>query len=224
MIRDLHEAELRVDELPRHSDMSDEELARRVVAGHTALFSVLMRRHNQQLYRAVRAILGDDDEAEDALQQAYFAIFRSLGGFEGRAQLSTWMTRIAVNEAFGRHRKRRRARELRSELESSPPPPLSTPADAAIGRELAAMVEEAIDELPETYRVVVVLRDVQELTTQEVATIVGASVEGVRVRLHRGRSMVRERLRERIGTSEPFPFAGHRCDRMVAWVMAQLLS
>jgi RNA polymerase sigma-70 factor (ECF subfamily) len=214
----------RLEELPRHSDMSDEELASRVLAGHTALFSVLMRRHNQQLYRSVRAILRDDDEAEDALQQAYLAVFRGLAGFDGRARLSTWMTRIAVNEALHGYRKRKRFREMQEELESSPPPQLHSPADAAIGRELVALVEEAIDQLPESYRLVLVLRDVQELSTREVAEIVGASVENVRVRLHRGRSLVRERLRARLGSSEPFAFAGHRCDRTVLAVMGALLG
>ncbi len=215
-------SELRIEALPRQSELSDEELIRRVLDGHTALFAVVMRRYNQQLYRAVRAILRDDAEAEDALQQAYLAVYLNLQDFDGRARLGTWMTRIAVNEALHRYRKRKRRREIEHVLEQRPAPLNGTPDDAVIGRELVTIVENAIDELPDSYRLVIMLRDVQELSTREVADIVGATIENVRVRLHRGRTMVRERLRERLGPSEPFAFAGHRCDRTVARGMAAI--
>jgi RNA polymerase sigma-70 factor, ECF subfamily len=209
--------------LPTPRPQTDDEVLERVRAGDTALFELLMRRHNQQLFRAARAIVGDDAEAEDVVQQAYVHAFAKLHQFEGTARLSTWLTSIAVHEALSRRRKALRAPLTLADCYD--------PVDEGPGvdetferRELARLLERTIDTLPEMYRTVLVLRDVQELDTAETAAILGLSEETVRVRLFRARQMARTDLLERTGVAagEVFAFDGERCDRIVAKVMARL--
>ena len=212
----------RLDLLPREDPRSDDDLVQRIVAGERALFAVVMRRYNQRLFRAVRAIVRRDHEAEDVVQQAYVAAYTNLSQFRGDAKLSTWLTRIAINEALGRMRKAQRAElalvEGAESVEEKP-----TPEENAYHRELAALLEHHIDELPENLRVVFVMRDVEELNTAETAASLDISEEAVRVRLHRARHLLQERL-SRILESAPeaFRFDGERCDRIVLGVFARL--
>ena len=203
----------------------DADLVARVRAGDTAVYEVLIRRHNQRLFRAARAILRDDDEAEDVVQQVWVSAYQNLGGFRGDAALSTWLTRIVVNEALGRRRRRQRGEHLavieeeRHAMDTAP-----TPEDEAATGELGRMLEAHIDRLPDIYREVLVLRDVEEMTTAETAACLGVSEETVRVRLHRARREMQSSLSEAMGTSLPraFRFAGARCDRITAHVMAAI--
>ena len=203
---------------------SDETVIREVVEGDAARFEVLMRRHNQRLFRAARAILKDDAEAEDAVQQAYLQAFRKLDQFRGTARFSTWLTRIAVHEALRRRQKQGRLSDLELvddlEQDSTRPPP-RTPEQHAADGELRGILERAIDGLPESYRVVFVMRDVEELTTRETADCLALSEEAVRVRLHRARKSLREALYEKVDRTagDAFSFAGDRCDRIVAFVL-----
>jgi RNA polymerase sigma-70 factor (ECF subfamily) len=201
------------------TQLGDAEIVARIVAGDTDLFGVLVRRYNQRLFRAVRSLCANDADAEDALQQTYLAAYRGLSAFEGRAQLSTWLTRIALHEAVARRRKQARLRAVRGELDCGAPPPL--PDDEAARHQAAARIERAIDELPDAYRVVLVLRDVEGLSTGEVAEALELSEENVRVRLHRGRDMLRRSIGG-LDLREAFAFAGRRCARMLSAVMALL--
>lgn len=202
---------------------SDEEVVRQVLAGDAARFEVLMRRHNQRLFRAARAILRDDAEAEDAVQQAYLSAYAKLASFRGEARFATWLTRIAVHEALRRVRKRPPLADLEV---VEPVDVITSPEDATADRELRALLEGAVDALPESYRVVFVLRDVEEMSTRETADALELSEEAVRVRLHRARHALREWLYERADrlAGEAFHFAGERCDRIVRCVLERIAT
>ena len=215
--------------------LSDEEVVTRVLAGDLPLFEVLMRRHNQRLYRTARAIVRDDAEAEDVMQETYVRAYAALGQFEGRAQWATWLTRIAVNEALARVRARgrfvsREATEVMEDDVMAKEPPLPArsegPEAAASARELGALVEHAMDDLPDTYRAVFVLREVQELSTAETAACLDVSEELVKVRLHRARAELRRLMDARLGaaTREVFDFHASRCDRVVAAVLERIAA
>lgn len=207
---------------------SDERVIEEVLDGQAGRFEVLMRRYNQRLFRAARAILRDDAEAEDAVQQAYLSAYSKLDQFAGRARFSTWLTRIAVHEALRRRRKQGRLADLEAVPEPAAgegmAPAHRTPEQQASDGELRLLLEEAIDGLPESYRVVFVMRDVQEMSTRETADCLGLSEEAVRVRLHRARKALREWLYERADTAsaDAFSFAGERCHRIVAYVLARI--
>jgi RNA polymerase sigma-70 factor (ECF subfamily) len=212
--------------------MSDEEVVRRVLGGETALFELIMRRYNQRLYRVARAILRDEAEAEDVMQDAYVRAYEHLGQFAGRSQFATWLTRIAIHEALARAQRRKRTDQLGR----------STSSEAGIDREvdvsasalnpeeqlavseLGRALEDAILSVPEPYRLVLMMRDVEQLSTNETATALDLSEENVKVRLHRARAMVRKNLFARAGTEVPraFGFMGERCDRVVANVMGKI--
>jgi RNA polymerase sigma-70 factor (ECF subfamily) len=184
-----------------------------------------MRRYNQRLYRAVRAILQNDSDAEDVVQQAYLNAYRHLDQFEGRARFSTWLTRIAVYEALSR---RRRARDK----------PLGSGDDEQIGRavstapdperqtyagELSAILESALDALPHGYRSVFTLREIDGLNTAETARQLRVSEGTVKTRLHRARDLLQRKLHD-VTPAAAFRFDGRRCDRMVAAVMSRLVE
>jgi RNA polymerase sigma-70 factor (ECF subfamily) len=208
--------------------LTDAEVVRRVLGGEPALFEVLMRRYNQRLYRAVRSVLRDDRECEDAMQQAWLGAYSHLDQFEGTAAFSTWLTRIALNEALGRVRRGSRLAMVETALEEDDR--MSTEAQDPEGqvanRELGRMLEEAIDELPERSRSVFMLREVEGLSTADTALSLGVSEEVVKVRLHRARLTLRDRLYARAGLAAPaaFTFLGPRCDRMVAGVLGHILG
>jgi RNA polymerase sigma-70 factor (ECF subfamily) len=210
------------------------ELARRAAHGDTAAFEVLMRRHNRMLFRTARAILRDDAEAEDALQEAYIQAYRSLASFRGDAQLSTWLARIVANEALQRLRKQSRRAEI-VPLQSAAAPEVEhvmdsdsdkTPHSSAERAEVRRLLESQIDALPEAYRTVFMLRAVEELTVEETAAVLELPPATVRTRLFRARSMLREALAQKIDMAceDAFSFAGERCDRVVAAVLARLKS
>jgi RNA polymerase sigma-70 factor (ECF subfamily) len=217
------------------SALTDGEVVARVVAGEVALFEVLMRRHNQRIFRVARAIVRDDSEAEDVMQEAYVRAFAELESFEGRAQWSTWVTRIAVNEALARVRRRGRfvdtdvqdaeeaSMDYPNPSRSSPP---SGPEDQTSARELASFLERAVDGLPDIYRTVFVLREVEQLSTAEAAASLGVSEELIKVRLHRARAELRRGLDVHLGaaTREVYGFHLSRCDRIVNNVLARIAA
>jgi RNA polymerase sigma-70 factor (ECF subfamily) len=208
---------------------TDEEVVARVRAGDTALYEIIMRRYNQRLYRVARGILRNDSEAEDVMQAAYVRAYQHLDQFAGRAPFSTWLTRIAVHEALGRLRVRDRNLQL-DDTQNDGEPYMNivetslNPEQSASTAELGHLLEEAVLGLPEQYRAVVMLRDVEELSTAETAEALSLTEENVKVRLHRGRAMLRGWLFSRVGANakEAFPFMGVRCDRVVSGVFARL--
>ena len=208
----------------------DEEVVARVLQGETALFEIIMRRYNQRLFRAALAILRDEAEAEDVTQDAYVRAYQHLNQFAGRAAFSTWLTRIAVHEALARAGRRRQLEDLegmvmlkgenRRELTSH----LASPEQQASIGEISKLLEEAILSLPEAYRTVLMLRDVEEMSTAETASALNLTEENVKVRLHRARVLLRREIYHRAGSArgEAFPFMGARCDRMVQRVFERL--
>lgn len=201
--------------------LQDEEIVRRVVAGDTSLFELLIRRYNQRLYRAVRAILRNEEEAEDAMQEAYVSAFVHLDQFAGEAKFSTWLIRIAVNEALGRLRRRKQMEEM-AEIVSAGADPERT----AYGKELRSALESAVDTLPSTYRSVFVLRDIEEMTGLETAACLGITEETVKTRLHRARRFLRQRLEHSLGGAlkGAFSFGSSRCDRITSGAMERILK
>lgn len=209
------------------SHLSDEELVERVLAGEKMFFETLMRRYNQRLYRVCRAILRNDTEAEDVTQDAYVRAYQHLDQFEGRAKFSTWLTRIAVNEALARVRRQRRNEEIDAMSESSRDlveqlsSTQNTPEQRTSAAEARTFLENSIDSLPPCYREVFMLRDVEEMSTADTAMVLDLTEENVKTRLHRARALLRKELYARAGatSSAAFQFLGLRCDRLVRNVM-----
>jgi len=210
--------------------LSDFELVDRVRAGETGLYELLMRRYNQRLFRVIRSVAADDIEAEDILQESWVRAFEHLDQFGGRANFSTWVTRIAFHEALARNRKSKRwipledpTGEIMSEVNRRQAAP-ATPETQAIRGQLGQMLQDAVDALPETYRSVFVLREVEQLSTQETAECMGLSEEAVKTRLHRSRALLRRDLEDRIGPAiaDAYSFLGDRCDRTVARVLKRI--
>ena len=211
--------------------LSDSEIVDRVRAGDLALYEVVMRRYNQRLYRVARAILHNDAEAEDVIQDVWVRAYTHLDQFEGRASFSTWLTRIAVHEALTRLRSRNRHPQLDvtehdGELSMKMTWKSLNPEQNATSAQLREFLEEAVMSLPESYRTVIMLRDIEELSTVETAEALDLTEDNVKVRLHRGHGMIRDWLFERIGTraKEAFPFMGVRCDRVVQNVFDHLVN
>src|SRR5687767_15071642 len=187
--------------------LSDEQVVNRVLSGQTALFEVLMRRHNERLYRAARAIVKDDGEAEDVIQQAYVNAYSHLRQFDGRSQFSTWLTRIAIHEALARVRRRGRYTNMDpdSPLTAQLAAPMTSTPDPerqAFARELGVLIESAIDRLPDRAREVFVLRQVEGMSTEEVAATLDVSEAVITTRLSRARVTVRRDLYRHAGIAE----------------------
>lgn len=207
------------------ADCGDESLVARVVAGDTAAFEGLMRRHNRRVFRATRAILRNDEEAEDAMQEAYVSAFAHLRDFGGRARFSTWLVRIAVYEALGRLRRGKRLTSLEDvELEEEPMATTRSPEGHASDVQLRAVLEEAIDALPVVFRTVFVMRAVEELSVEETAEALDIPPETVRTRHHRARALLRDSLGATLEASAPQVFDFHlaRCDRVVFGVLDRI--
>jgi RNA polymerase sigma-70 factor (ECF subfamily) len=212
------------------SEHTDGYAIQQVLAGDTAMFELLMRRYNERVYRAARSIVRDEQEAEDVMQQAYCNAFTHLRQFNGSASFSTWLTRIAINEALARVRRQGRYEAFDDEHSNVEPlmshRPSENPERQAFTRELHSLLEWAIDSLPNGMREVFVLREVEALSTAEVAECLGVSEDVVKTRLSRGRAALRRILLERTGatTPEAFRFYRPRCDRIVAHVLARIGS
>jgi RNA polymerase sigma-70 factor (ECF subfamily) len=208
---------------------TDQQVIEQVMAGNTALYEIIMRRYNQRLYRVALSILRDPAEAEDVMQDAYVRAYQHLDQFAGHAAFSTWLTRIAVNQALyrlkARHRDQQMAEFEADEEESMKvTEPSLDPEQRASVMEVGRLLEEAVLELPSQYRSVIMLRDVEELSTAETAAALELTEENVKTRLHRGRAMMRNLLYARVGAQgkAAFPFMGSRCDRVVRGVLARV--
>ncbi len=213
---------------PKSAERPDEEVLVQARAGDVGCFELLMRRHNQRLYRAARAVLRNEDEAEDVVQEAWVRVYEHLGQYRGEASFATWATRIALHEAF--RRVRRGARQVAWEDTMAAPDGTNgvteprDPERRVLDAELGNALRDEIDALPESLRTVVLLRDVEGLSTAEVASCLEIGESAAKVRLHRGRAVLRSRLRERLdapaGTLHSF--GGARCNRTVARVLQRL--
>jgi RNA polymerase sigma-70 factor (ECF subfamily) len=215
-----------IPDLLLRDSMTDAEIVRRVTEGETSLFELIMRRYNQRIYRAVRAIVRDESEAEDVMQQAYVNAYLHLAQFAERSSFATWLTRIAINEALARVRPRAlRAVDdvdgtIMDELQSNTP----NPEEAAVASEIKEVVEREIAALPESYRSVLMFREIEGLSTAETAECLGTTEDVVKTRLHRARTMLRDNIYKRAGLAFNglFTFGQSRCDRVVASVMERI--
>jgi RNA polymerase sigma-70 factor (ECF subfamily) len=214
-------------------EVDDAALARGVLAREPAAFELLMRRHNQRLYRLARSMLRDAADAEDALQEAYLAAFQGMDGFRGEASLATWLSRVVANQCLARMRRQARRDNIvpmvamgaeEQEQHAMPTPESEGPDRMLLRAELRAVLERKLDELPETFRTVFVLRSVEELSVEETARCLDIPEATVRSRHFRARSMLRESLAQDIDVAERdvFSFDGARCDRIVAGVLGTL--
>jgi RNA polymerase sigma-70 factor (ECF subfamily) len=215
-----------------YDDCTDADLVKRTLDGDDAAFAHIMRRHNRLMFRSARSILKGDDDTEEAVQEAYLHAWRSLSGFRAEAKLSTWLVRIAVNEALSRLRQRTahvvpitaNVESPVDNLETSMPAnPDEQPDHLAMRMQVRQQIEARIDALPEVFRSVFVLRGVEELNVHEVALMLDLPEATVRSRFFRARGLLREGLSRDIDMAigDAFSFAGKRCDRIVANVLAK---
>ncbi len=217
--------------------LDDTELVLRIAARDELAFEALMRRYNGKLFRVARAILKDDAEAEDALQDAYLDAYRHIDGFRGSSKVSTWLTRIVINHALMRLRKHKRDRvvvALGRDAEGEAEPQeidvaderSESPPAATLRAEIRRALEHRIDELPTAFRTVFVMREVEDMTVEETAECLSIPPATVRTRFFRARALLREALARDMdmATVDVFAFAGARCDRIVAGVLARSRS
>ncbi|CDX27372.1 RNA polymerase sigma factor [Mesorhizobium sp. ORS 3324] len=213
------------------AETGDMALVRRALAREADAFRAIIKTHNQRLYRIARGVVRNDAEAEDIVQEAYMRAFACLDSFRGDASLATWLSRIVINEALGRLRKRRRvvampaeAQIIRFPLNPNDLNPGDDPERTMAQRQILGLVERATDSLPDVYRAVFVARVIEGLSIEETAEVLGIRPETVKTRLHRARALVRKALDDEIGPVllDAFPFAGRRCDRLTAAVMRRL--
>lgn len=207
---------------------TDEEIVALVLGGDLASFEHLMRRYNQRIFRTVRSMLGDDDEAEDIVQEAYVQAYEHLAQFAGRAKFSTWLTKIAIHAALARRRRLARVEIVDlGDPESSSMSPYIEGQRAereASMKELGPILTEAVDALPDELRTVFAMRMIEDFDTEETAACLDLTTENVKVRLHRARALLRKRVDRTLGVEvrELYQFGGSRCDRIVRNVLARL--
>ena len=209
----------------------ENELIRRAKARDGAAIRAILQANNRRLFRIARGILRNDSEAEDVVQETYVRALIHLDEFRGQSSLSTWLVRIAMNEAMGRMRGQRPALQLDVQRDDKPraeviqfPTTSSDPEKSVAQRQIQAVVERAIDELPEPFRLVFIARVMEEMSIEQTAELLGLKPETVKTRLHRARSMLRDNVEKEIGPVilDAFPFAGPRCERLTDAVLMRL--
>ncbi len=217
------------------SDPADEAaLIARAIRKDERAVRAIIQRHNRRLYRLARSVVRDDSEAEDVLQDAYVRAFNALPEFRGDSGLGTWLARIVLNEALGRLRRKRPTVEL-ADIDRTPAPqahvipfplahPQPDPERAMAQRQIHAMLERAIDELPDAFRTVLVARVIEDMSIEETAALLDLKPETVKTRLHRARGLLKAALDKHIGEAvmDAFPFDGRRCERVADIVVARL--
>jgi RNA polymerase sigma-70 factor (ECF subfamily) len=223
--------EINTTGLPDPNTGSDAQLVHLARQRDAGAFHTIIERHNRRLYRLARAVTADDTDAEDAVQDAYIRAFTNLDQFRGDSSLATWLSRIVLNEALGRLRRRRPTVDLEV-IEKHPPPqgqviqfpaasPQLDPERTMAQREIQCLLEQAIDDLPEAFRTVLVARTIEEMSVKETADLFGLRVETVKTRLHRARELLKQALEKHADSAltDVFPFGGHRCDRITSAVL-----
>lgn len=209
--------------------IQDEIVVRRVLGGEKELFEILLRRYNQTLYRVIRGYLHDEDDVEDAMQDTYLKAFDKLQQFQGKSAFSTWLVRIGINEALLRIRRLKQSRsmvlheaDVKEEIVNVSDNIEMTPEKLAIRHETRQLIEKAIDQLPEKFRIIYILKEIEGMKNEEIAHCLEISTPNVKVRLHRARTLLKDTLYRISAGSEIFEFGNSRCDRLVAGVMEKL--
>lgn len=212
-----------------NSIIPDNELIKRIIGGEKQLFEIIMRRYNPRLFRVGRSIIRDDDEVEDILQDTYIKIYENLDKFEGRADFATWAIRILMNTAFARKAKQRRFAydgnnidENNNNFNLTGQKEMKTPEKNIINEELKKHLEEAVDKLPQIYRTVFMMREVENMSVKETSECLQISESNVKVRLNRAKEYLKMNISQVYNKEEIFQFMGERCDRVVAKVMNRL--
>lgn len=204
------------------SKMTDTVVIRRILGGEKELFEILLRRYNQTLYRAVRGYLRDEDAINDAMQDAYLKAYSKLEQFRGDAAFSTWLVRIGINEALLRIRQQKKSQELDTIIQL-PDTHQMNPEKQTIQLETRQLIEKAIDQLSEKYRVIYILREIEGMSNSAIASCLGLSDSNVKVRLHRAKQLLKEALLKLSADATLFEFGNTRCDRIVDEVMRRIL-
>ncbi|MGE0771940.1 MAG: RNA polymerase sigma factor [Cyclobacteriaceae bacterium] len=214
----------------RNEKLAESELIRRILSGEKELYEILVRRNNQKLYRIIRSYLADGAEVEDAMQNTYLKAYTNLDQFRLEASFSTWLIRIGINEAIARAKNKGRWRQLTSDeyaldqnnILQMPDKYELSPQDRMIRNESNQLLENAIDQLESGYRIVYIMKEVEEMTHPEIAQALGITVSNVKVRLHRAKDMLKEKLFELSNDKRIFEFGYSRCDRVTEFVMQNL--
>ncbi len=214
--------------IPGPTGLPDQEVVERVRSGEKGLYEILMRRYNQTLYRAVRSYLRDGDDVQDAMQEAYVKAYTKLDQFKGDSAFSTWLVRIGINEALQVLRKQRTMHiytdpgQRAEGLTQLPDTGQMNPEQRTIRDEHRRLLEQAVDRLPDGYRAVYMLREVEEMSVAEVSQVLGITESNVKVRLHRAKIMVKDALLSAHQAGAAFEFGNAHCDALVAAVMARI--
>lgn len=208
----------------KYSHLTDSEVIDKILSGSTPLFEVLMRRYNQRLFRVQRSYISDEDAIKDTLQLTYIKAYENLASFRGDAQFSTWIIRIAINEALKYLNRQKRYSNLHLVDENRPMNEHTinsdnTPEEYAIQNDFKILLEKIVDKLPPKYRSVYIMREVEQMDTRETAECLDLTRSNVKVRLHRAKQMVQDELEKSVADTEIFNFLGERCDRLVFNVM-----
>lgn len=219
---------LKIDSYPS-SHLDDFDIVRRVIAGEKELFEILLRRHNQTLFRVIRNYLKDQEEVKDAMQNAYLKAYDKLYQFRGNSSFSTWLIRIGINEALLRLNDMKKSRtaylntaDIADEMLKQIPDTQMNPERAIIRQESRLLFEQAIDHLPEKYRIVYILKEIEGFANADVSEALDISESNIKVRLHRAKSLLKESLYTLSVKDEVFEFGNSRCDAVVAFVMTRI--
>jgi RNA polymerase sigma-70 factor (ECF subfamily) len=206
--------------------LSDEQVVRRVRDGENDLYEIIMRRYNQRLFRVIRSILRDEGETEEVIQDAYVRAYEHLDQFEGRSKFSTWLTKIAIYEAYARLKSRKRTSGFDDYMEQLMATSDRSPEERTFDAEMRSLLEIAVDSLSDEHRSVLIMRDIEGMSTSETADCLEITEENVKVRLFRARAAIRRQLFERVGAATPraFQFLGERCDRIVNRVLERIAA
>ncbi|MGE5402519.1 MAG: RNA polymerase sigma factor [Ignavibacteriales bacterium] len=210
--------------------LSDEEIVKKVTGGDINFYEVIMRRYNQRLFRIGHAYLKDDDEIEDAIQSAYLKAYEQLSNFQGRSSFSTWLIRIYINELLqGLKKKKRFQNYFDPDLINNTydPPEVGTtnmenPYTSTLNNELKDILEKAVDELPEKYRAVFIMREIEDMSVSETSKSLNITEANVKVRLNRAKNILRESLSQYYHYKDIYNFNLIRCDRIVANVFNKI--
>jgi RNA polymerase sigma-70 factor (ECF subfamily) len=201
--------------------MRDEELVKRIVSGEKRLYEQLMRKYNQRLYRISRSIVNDDAAAQDIMQTAYLNAYLNLANFQAKSSFATWLTQILINESLLYKKRSRRHQEAISNNKENPIHH-QTPLSELMNNELKTILEQSVSGLPEKYRLVFVMREMEEMSVNETMEVLNLSESNVKVRLNRAKEMLRINLSSHYKSSHVYHFHLTRCDTVVKFVMAQI--
>jgi len=205
----------------KQKTLSDEDIVERVVKGETHLYEILMRKYNLRMFRISMSIVNDDMEAEDIMQTAYLNAFLQLPNFKNKSSFGTWLTRIVINESLLHKKKIARRQRLNQDAEPENTN-LETPLKSLMTKELKTILEKAVSKLPEKYRLVFVMREIQEMSTSETMEVLNLGESNIKIRLSRAKEMLRNQLGSYYQPNQLFDFHLSRCDRIVNSVMDKI--